>query len=66
MGSVGNTRFFNLYEFLAGADKKEPTRKFYPMERTKPFWALLGLDVYISRWGEVAKKNGQSGCEYIS
>ena len=45
-----NARFFNIYEFLAGADKKEPTRKFYPIERVKPFWALMGLDVYVEKW----------------
>jgi len=45
-----NARFFNIYEFLAGADKKEPTRKFYPIERVKPFWVLLGLDVYVEKW----------------
>ena len=39
-----------MYEFLAGADKKEPTRKFYPIERVKPFWVLMGLDVYVEKW----------------
>jgi CO dehydrogenase nickel-insertion accessory protein CooC1 len=47
---VGNARFFNIYEFLAGADKKEPRRKFYPIERVAPFWSLMGLDVYVERW----------------
>lgn len=50
LAGVGNTRFFNIYEFLAGADKKEPSRKFYPIERVKPFWALMGLDVYVEKW----------------
>ena len=50
--NIGSTRFFNIYEFLAGADKKEPTRKFYPIERVKPFWALMGLDVYVEKWRE--------------
>ena len=35
---------------MAGADKKEPTRKFYPIERVKPFWVLMGLDVYVEKW----------------
>ena len=47
-----NARFFNIYEYLAGADTKEPLRKFYPMERTMPFWALLGLTVYVEQWRE--------------
>lgn len=46
---VGNARFFNIYEFLAGADRKEPRRKFYPIERVAPFWSLMGLDVYVDR-----------------
>ncbi len=39
-----------MYEFVAGAGKPEPHRKFYPIERCMPFRALLGLDVYTERW----------------
>lgn len=47
---TSNASYFNTYEFLAGPNKKEPKRKFYPIERVKPFWALLGLDVYVEQW----------------
>jgi hypothetical protein len=55
---VGNARFFNIYEFLAGADKKEPRRKFYPIERVAPFWSLMGLDVYVERWQQADELGG--------
>lgn len=45
-----NVRSFNPYEFVAGAGKPEPHRKFYPIERCAPFRSLLGLDVYVERW----------------
>lgn len=46
---MSNTTF-NPYEFVAGAGRPEPHRKFYPIERCAPFRALLGLDVYVERW----------------
>jgi hypothetical protein len=55
---VGNARFFNMYEFLAGADRKEPRRKFYPIERVAPFWSLMGLDVYVERWQQADELGG--------
>ena len=58
VASVGNARFFNIYEFLAGADKKEPTRKFYPIERVKPFWALMNIDVYVKKYREERRVAG--------
>ena len=37
---------FNPYGFLAGGDKL-PERKFSPIQRVPPFWALLELNTYV-------------------
>jgi len=47
--SANSPGFFNPYDFLAGSDSKEPTRKFNPIYRVQPFWALMKLDRYIRR-----------------
>ena len=41
--------FFNPYDFLAGSDSKEPTRKFNPIYRVQPFWSLMNLDRCVRR-----------------
>lgn len=47
--SPASAGFFNPYCFLAGADAKEPTRKFNPIYRVQPFLSLMKLDRYIRR-----------------
>jgi hypothetical protein len=37
---------FNPYNFLVGGEKR-PDRKFSPIFRVPPFWALLNLNTYI-------------------
>ena len=39
---------FNPYEFLAG-NSKLPDRKFSPIFRVPPFWALMNLNAYIQQ-----------------
>jgi len=38
---------FNPYDFLVGTSGKLPERKFSPIWRVPPFWALLNLNTYI-------------------
>lgn len=40
---------FNPYDFLAGTSGKLPERKFFPIYRVPPFWAMLNLNTYINR-----------------
>ena len=40
---------FNPYDFLMGTTGQLPSRKFAPIYRTPPFWALLELNTYISQ-----------------
>lgn len=42
-----NMGMFNPYDFLTGTSNKLPDRKFSPIFRVPPFWALLNLNVYI-------------------
>jgi Variant SH3 domain. len=44
----GKVPFFDPYGFLSDS-KGEPTRKFNPIYRVQPFWALLNIDIYIRR-----------------
>ena len=41
---------FNAYDFLAGTSGGLPTRKFSPIFRVPPFWALMNLETYIRRF----------------
>jgi len=38
---------FNPYDFLSGTTGKLPDRKFSPIWRVPPFWALLNLNAYV-------------------
>jgi hypothetical protein len=40
---------FNPFDYLSGTTGGKPTRKFFPIYRVPPFWAMLGLQTYISR-----------------
>lgn len=40
---------FNPYDFLAGTTGTLPSRKFSPIFRVPPFWALMNMDTYIRR-----------------
>ena len=40
---------YNLYQHLAGLDAMEPVRKFDPIYKIKPFWALMNLDMYVRK-----------------
>jgi hypothetical protein len=44
----GNIPFFDPYGFLSDS-KGEPIRKFNPIYRVQPFWALLNIDIYVRR-----------------
>jgi hypothetical protein len=47
VGAVFSGRDFNPYDFLAGTNGRLPDRKFSPIYRVPPFWALLNLNTYI-------------------
>lgn len=40
---------FNPYDFLAGTSGKLPPRKFSPIFRVPPFWAMMNMDTYIKK-----------------
>lgn len=41
---------FNPYDFLAGTSGGLPSRKFSPIFRVPPFWALMNLETYVRRF----------------
>lgn len=45
----GKTPFFDPYAYLSDS-RSEPTRKFNPIYRVQPFWALLDIDTYIRKY----------------
>ena len=45
----GKGNFFDPCAFLSDA-RGEPTRKFNPIYRVQPFWALLNIDTYIRKF----------------
>ena len=49
-GPEGIEPSFNAYDFLAGTTGGLPTRKFSPIFRVPPFWALMNLETYIRRF----------------
>jgi hypothetical protein len=40
---------FNPYDYLAGTTSVYPDRKFSPIYRVPPFWALMNLTTYINQ-----------------
>jgi hypothetical protein len=50
----GKTPFFDPYGYLSDS-RSEPTRKFNPIYRVQPFWALLGIDTYVRQFPPVAE-----------
>lgn len=40
---------FNPYDFLAGTSGSLPTRKFSPIFRVPPFWAMMNMDTYVQK-----------------
>ena len=50
-GDVGGIEpTFNPFDFLAGTTGGLPTRKFSPIFRVPPFWALMDLETYVRRF----------------
>lgn len=49
-GMMGSEPTFNPYDFLAGTTGGLPTRKFSPIFRVPPFWALMNLETYVRRF----------------
>ena len=49
-GSGGVGPSFNAFDFLAGTTGGLPTRKFSPIFRVPPFWALMDLETYVRRF----------------
>ena len=44
----GKMPFFDPYAFLSDA-RSEPIRKFNPIYRVQPFWALMNVDLYVKK-----------------
>eukprot|EP00978_Attheya_sp_CCMP212_P047272 scaffold421288_cov64-Attheya_sp.AAC.1 len=62
---LGQLPTFNPYQFLSGANSTEPMRKFNPIYRVQPYWALLKLDSYIRRFPKVdPEKKGDTAGMY--
>ena len=51
LAGEGDTKYisFNPFDYLSGSSGGRPTRKFFPIYRVPPFWALLNLQTYIRR-----------------
>ena len=45
-----STMIFNPFDFLSGTNGQLPNRRFSPIFRVPPFWAMMGLDTYIRRF----------------
>ena len=45
-----NEPTFNAFDYLAGTTGGLPTRKFSPIFRVPPFWALIDLETYVRRF----------------
>ena len=55
--------FFNPYEFLTGEAKGEPNRKFNPIYRVQPFWALMNLETYVRKF-TISKEQLETAAQY--
>ncbi len=56
----GKTPFFDPYGYLADS-RSEPTRKFNPIYRVQPFWALLEVDTYVRTFPPAAETQTTAG-----
>ena len=48
--------FFDPYAFISDS-KGEPNRKFNPIYRVQPFWALLNIESYVRRLPQAPENN---------
>lgn len=50
-GETDTTKFlsFNPFDYLSGTSGSRPQRKFFPIYRVPPFWALVNLQTYVRR-----------------
>ena len=55
---------FNPYDFLAGTTGGLPTRKFSPIFRVPPFWALMNLETYVRRFPLTAEQLADRNAAY--
>ena len=55
---------FNPYEFLGGTSGQFPNRRFSPIFRVPPYWALMGLETYIRRFPAPEKGENQVAAKY--
>jgi predicted DNA-binding protein (UPF0251 family) len=55
---------FNPYDFLAGTTGGLPTRKFSPIFRVPPFWALMNLETYVRRFPLAPEKLADRAAAY--
>jgi hypothetical protein len=61
---VGSSMLFNPYDFLAGTNGQLPNRKFSPIFRVPPFWALLGLNTYVRQFPVTDEKQKEISGKY--
>lgn len=55
---------FNPYDYLAGTTGGLPTRKFSPIFRVPPFWALMNLETYVRRFPLTAEQLADRNAAY--
>jgi hypothetical protein len=55
---------FNAFDFLAGTTGGLPTRKFSPIFRVPPFWALMDLETYVRRFSLTAEQLADRSAAY--
>ncbi len=55
---------FNPYDFLAGTTGGLPSRKFSPIFRVPPFWAIMNLETYVRRFPLTAEQLSDRNAAY--
>ena len=55
---------FNAFDFLAGTTGGLPPRKFSPIFRVPPFWALMDLETYVRRFPLTAEQLADRSAAY--
>lgn len=63
-GGVGIEPSFNPFDYLAGTTGGLPTRKFSPIFRVPPFWALMDLETYVRRFPLTAEQLADRNAAY--
>ena len=55
---------FNPYDYLSGTTGGLPTRKYSPIFRVPPFWALMDLETYVKRFTKTKEQLADRNAAY--